>query len=359
MNIEKLLELSIQSGASDLHIVPGSPPLLRINGMLAPIRDTEPLSAETVQNMLYSIMTQQQQIDFEANLVLEMALSVPNTGNFRVSVLHQLRGTGAVFRVISETVPTYEDLAFPPIFKSILSLSQGLILVTGPTGSGKTTTMAAMIDYINTFQACNIITIEDPIEYIHTPKKSIFHQIQVGRDTLDFSTALRASLRQDPNVVMLGELRDLETMRLALTAAETGHLVLASLHAYSASIAINRFADVFPSQEKNRVRNLLSETLQAVIFQTLVKKNTGGRVAAFEIMLATPPIRHFIRQDMSAHMESTMQTTGEKGMCTLEQYLNQLVSDRIINENVAANTLIKRGSFTDKIDKNESRGKRK
>lgn len=345
MKMEKLLELSVKQHASDLHLLPGLVPLLRINGILQSIKDQESISPDEAKQLIYSVMTKEQQLVFERDLVFEMALSIPKIGNFRVSVLHQLNGIAAVFRVITEKVPSFDDLNLPPVVKTLLALTQGLILITGPTGSGKTTTLAAMLDYINTYKASNIITIEDPIEYTHHSKKSVFHQIQVGRDTPNFATALRASLRQDPNVILLGELRDLETMRLALTAAETGHLVLASLHAYSASVAINRFADVFPSEEKNRVRNLLSETLQAVIFQTLVKKATGGRVAAFEIMLATTPIRHFIRQDMTAHMDSTIQTSGDKGMCTLDQYLQQLVAKRIINEKVAAHVMTSRGSF--------------
>ena len=214
------------------------------------------MSPIEAKRLIYSVITQEQQQEFESRLVYEMALSLEGIGHFRVSMLHQLHGIAAVFRVIPENIPTFEELMLPPIFKSILGLSHGLILITGPTGSGKTTTLSAMINYINSLYACNIITIEDPIEFRHKSKKSIFNQIQVGRDTPDFATALRASLRQDPNVILLGELRDLETMRLALTAAETGHLVLATLHASSASIAINRFIEVFPTDEKSRVREI-------------------------------------------------------------------------------------------------------
>jgi twitching motility protein PilT len=328
-----------------LHILPGSSPLLRIDGALTTIKEVPPLSPDETRRILYNIMTPEQQQAFETDLVFEMAHSVPALGNFRVSVLHQLHGIGAVFRVIPETVPSFEELGLPAILKQLLALPYGLILVTGPTGSGKSTTLAAMIDYINTFRACNIITIEDPIEFVHHNKRSIFNQLQVGRDTTDFATALRSSLRQDPNVILLGELRDLETMRLALTAAETGHLVLATLHASSAPIAISRFADVFPTEEKNRVRTLLSETLQAVICQTLVKKVLGGRVAAFEVMLSTPPIRHYIRQDMPAHMESAMQTNADKGMFTLEQHLQQLVKKGVVNGMTAATVVVNQKPF--------------
>lgn len=336
MQMYELLDQSVKQKASDLHIVPGLSPLLRIDGMLIPIKEASVLSPEETKHLIFSIMTEQQKEIFKTELVCELALSFDQIGNFRVSVFHQLHGVGAVFRIIPETVPSFDELGLPAILKQVLALPYGLILVTGPTGSGKSTTLAAMIDYINSFRACNIITIEDPIEFIHSNKKSIFNQLQVGRDTHDFASALRASLRQDPNIILIGELRDLETMRLALTAAETGHLVLATLHASSAAIAVNRFADVFPTEEKNRVRTLLSETLQAVICQTLVRKVSGGRIAAFEIMLTTPPIRHYIRQDMPAHMESAIQTSGEKGMFSLEQYLQQLIKKDIITAMTAS-----------------------
>ncbi len=357
MEIEQLLELSVEKHASDLHLIPGLAPLMRIDGVLTPIKDTHALSAEETERLIYSIMPEQQQRAFETNLVCEMALALPKIGNFRVSVLHQLHGIAAVFRVVPEKVPTCEELDLPPVLKSLLSLSHGLILVTGATGSGKSTTLAAMIEHINVSRVCHIITIEDPIEYTFQGKKSIFNQLQVGRDTPDFATALRSSLRQDSNVIMLGELRDLETMRLALTAAETGQLVLATLHATSAPIAINRFADVFPSEEKNRVRNLLSETLQAVLCQTLVKKLNGGRTAAFEVMLATPPIRHFIRQDMTAHMQSAMQTSGSVGMFTLEQNLHDLVARHIVSPTIAEHTILTREAFKAAVKETNDKNK--
>lgn len=342
MQIETMLDLSVKKRASDLHLLPGLPPLLRIDGMLTPLKDFPILTAEDAKQLIYTTMTERQRDSFEKNLVMEMALAVPNIGNFRVSVLHQLHGIASVFRVVPENVPSFDEIGLPPAIKSLLSLPYGLILVTGATGSGKSTSLAAMIDYINSYRVCHIITIEDPIEFIHKNKRSIFNQIQVGRDTPDFATALRSSLRQDPNVILIGELRDLETMRLALTAAETGHLVLATLHASSAPLAINRFADVFPTEEKNRVRSLLSETVQGVVCQTLVKRINGGRVAAFEIMLSTPAVRHFIRQDMPAHMESSIQTGGDKGMCTLEQYLQNLVTQSIITQMSANGAIINR-----------------
>ncbi len=351
MEVDQLLEISAERHASDLHILPGSTPLLRIDGALVSMKEIPVLSPGETKHMLYNVMTPEQQHIFETERVLELAHTVADIGNFRVSIFHQMHGIGAVFRVVPEKVPSFEELGLPAVLKQLLALPHGLILVTGPTGSGKSTTLAAMIDYINSFRTCNIITIEDPIEFIHQNKRSIFNQMQVGRDTTDFATALRSSLRQDPNVILLGELRDLETMRLALTAAETGHLVLATLHASSAPIAISRFADVFPTEEKNRVRTLLSETLQAVICQTLVKKTSGGRVAAFEVMLSTPPIRHYIRQDMPSHMESAMQTNADKGMFTLEQHLQQLVKKGVVNGMTAASVLINQKPFKESAKK--------
>ncbi len=355
MQVKELLELSVQRKASDLHILPGVTPLLRIDGVLAPIKEAPILSSEETKNLLFGIMTDQQKQIFATDLVCEMALSYEHIGNFRVSIFNQMHGVAGVFRVVPENVPSFDELGLPPILKQVLALPYGLILVTGPTGSGKSTTLAAMIDYINTFRACNIITIEDPIEFIHQNKKSIFNQLQVGRDTTDFATALRSSLRQDPNVILIGELRDLETMRLALTAAETGHLVLATLHAGSAPIAVSRFADVFPTEEKNRVRTLLSETLQAVVCQTLVRKTSGGRVAGFEVLLTTPPIRHYIRQDMPAHMESAMQTSGDKGMFSLEQHLMQLVRTGVINANSAASAVANQQPFKESTKKHDQK----
>ena len=344
MEIEDLLELSIQRGASDLHLLPNSPPLMRIDGDLV-ATEFQALSPEHAKRLIYSAMSEAQLRTFESQLGIDMALFFPSLGNFRVSVLHQLNGIAAVFRIVKSNVPTFEDLNLPSLFKRLLVLSHGLILVTGPTGSGKSTTLAAMVDYINSNQASHIITIEDPIEYIHTSKKSAVNQLQVGRDTTSFSAALRSSLRQDPNVILIGELRDLETIRLALIAAETGHLVLATLHASTSPLAINRIVDIFPYEEKSRVRNLLSETVQAVICQTLVKKINGGRVAAFEIMLATPAIRHLIRQDMVVQMESAIQTNGDIGMCTMAQYLQKLAADHVITSVAARSITQNRESF--------------
>lgn len=344
MEMADLLRLSIKHHASDLHLSPGMPLILRIDGELQQFAEFGSLSAATTKTLIYSFLSKEQQEEFEKKLHSDLAINFEGVGNFRVNVYHQLRGLGAVFRIIPETIPTFEGLQLPSVLKSLLMHANGLILVTGPAGSGKSTTLAAMVDYINSIRACNIITIEDPIEFVHVPKKSLINQLQVHRDTPEFAEALRASLRQDPNVILLGELRDLETIRLALTAAETGHLVMATLHSTTAPLAISRIIDVFPHEEKNRVRDLLAETIQGICCQTLVKRIDGGRVAAFEILLGTHAVRHQIQQDKIPHMLMTMQTNGDIGMCTLEQNLEALLARRVISQNVARNVSITRGT---------------
>jgi twitching motility protein PilT len=335
MDMTELLALAIKQNASDLHLSPFTSPMIRCHGDLIPIDHVPPLSPDACQRLIYSIMNVAQQESFEAKLELDISLNVPDIGNFRVNVMQQSKGIAAVFRLIPESVPSLDELALPPILKTLCILPHGLIIVSGATGSGKSTTMAAMIDYINTFRACNIITIEDPIEFIFKNKKSIINQRQVGRDTANVASALRSSLRQDPDVIMIGEMRDVETVRLALTAAETGHLVLATLHASSAPLAISRIVDMFDVNDKSRIRNLLSESIQAVICQALVRGVNTGRVGAFEIMLANAAIRHLIREDKIAHMPMTIQTSGNIGMCTLEQYLQLLVARNLITTSMA------------------------
>lgn len=347
MDLKQILSECLKQGASDLHLLPGLPPLLRIHGDLLPLKEAATLDAGSVKDIILTSMTDEQRNEFEKDLVSEFALTVNEVGNFRASVFHHSKGIAAVYRIIPEKVPSMQELGFPQTFKALLTLSHGLILVSGPTGSGKSTTLASMINYVNTTRAANIITIEDPIEYIHTSKKSAILQLQVGRDTPDIDTALRASLRQDPDVILVGEMRDLETIRLALTAAETGHLVLSTLHASSAPLSVSRIIDVFTPDEKPRVRNMLAETIQAVICQTLVKKNDGGRAAAFEIMLASPSIRHLIRQDQISHMETTIQTSGDIGMCTFEQYLQRLLSKGTISAATARSMSAKHGTFNE------------
>lgn len=332
MVLMDLLSLCVKEQASDLHLTPGESPIMRVDGGLKSAQGIAPLDPVLLKTLLYSALTPAQQKEFETTLELDFALDVPGLSRFRVNAFHQAKGVAAVFRRVPEAVPSLDELELPAVFKRLLELPNGLILVTGPTGSGKSTTLAAMVDYINVHQASHIITIEDPIEFIHSNKKSLINQRQVKRDTHNFTSALRAALREDPDVILLGEMRDLETIRLALTAAETGHLVMATLHTSSAPHAISRIVDVFPAGEKDTIRNMLSESLRAVMSQVLVKRQTDARrIAAFEIMLGTNAIRNLIREDKIAQMYTTIQTSGEIGMCTLDQYLQQLVSKQIIH----------------------------
>lgn len=341
----KLLQLSVEKKASDLHLSPGKPPIMRIDGDLVHMSDLPILDASMTSQLIYSVLDNNQKNTFDTTLELDFAIIQPEMGAYRVNAFHQTNGVSAVFRVIPADIPSLEGLETPPIFKQLLDLSSGLILVTGPTGCGKSTTLAAMIDYVNMTQYAHVITIEDPVEFIHHSKKSLVHQRQVLRDTSSFATALRSALREDPDVILVGEMRDLETIRLALTAAETGHLVMATLHTSSAPRAINRMIDVFPSGEKNIIRNLISESLQAVVCQTLVKRSSGGRVAAFEIMLGTPAIRNLIREDKIAQMYSVIQTSGKLGMCTMEQSLTNLILKNITSKESAHESGFQRELF--------------
>jgi len=342
MNIETLLQEAVKNGASDLHLLPNLPPYLRIDGDLQPLKDAPLLTADTIKSIALNLMSIEQQDKFHHELSIDMSLTFKDIGTFRASIFHEKNGVACVFRVIPSCIPSFEELSLPHILKTLLLIPHGLILVTGTTGSGKSTTLAAMIDYINSIRSSHIITIEDPIEYQYDNKKSIINQLQVGRDTPSFANALRASLRQDPDVILIGELRDLETINMALIAAETGHIVLSTLHASSTPLAISRIIDVFPATEKNRIRNLLAESLQAIICQTLLKKVEKGRIAAFEIMLVNPAIRHYLRQDMIAHMETVIQTSGDIGMCTLEQSIDQLVSKKLVNPAAARSAVLSR-----------------
>lgn len=338
MNINQILEIAVQRNASDVHIAANLPPIFRIHGELIPIPDTTPFDSDSAQKLIYEIMNKNQQQEFENNWDLDFGLSVTNVANFRVNVFLQKGTVAAAFRIIPEKIPSIDELQLPPVLKKILNLPNGLILVTGPTGSGKSTTLAAMVDYININQARHIITVEDPIEFLHSDKKSLINQRQLKRDTHTFAQALRAALREDPDVILVGEMRDLKTIRLALTAAETGHLVMATLHTSSAPRTITRIVDVFPAGEKNMIRNMLSESLQVVLCQTLLKKQPEGRVAAFEIMLGTSAIRNLIREDKISQMVTAIQTGSHLGMCTLEQYIQQLVAKQIINQDIALET---------------------
>lgn len=334
-NIEDYLHAGVDQKASDLHISPGSPPILRINSELIEIKDAPVLDGKMTEKMILSLMDDAQQKQFASSLELDFAIDLPTyRASFRANAFHQIDGSSAVFRVIPRDIPTLEELNAPPILKTLVQLPNGLILITGPTGSGKSTTLAAMINYVNLQQAKHIITIEDPIEFKHQRKKCIISQRQIPRDSSSFSSALRSALREDPNIILVGEMRDLETIRLALTAAETGHLVLATLHTSSAPRAISRIVDVFPAREKNIIKSMISESIQAVICQTLLKKISGGRIAAYEIMLGTPAIRNQIRENKIAQMYSTMQTGTSIGMITMQQAIQDLIKKGLVAANV-------------------------
>ena len=334
MDITELLAFSAKQGASDLHLSAGLPPMIRVDGDVRRI-NLPPLEHSEVHSLIYEIMNDKQRKDYEEFLETDFSFEVPGVARFRVNAFNQNRGAGAVFRTIPSKVLTMEDLDMGQVFKDIAMVPRGLVLVTGPTGSGKSTTLAAMVDYINDKRYDHILTIEDPIEFVHESKKCLVNQREVHRDTHGFNEALRSALREDPDIILVGELRDLETIRLALTAAETGHLVLGTLHTTSAAKTIDRMIDVFPAEEKAMVRSQLSESLQAVISQTLLKRANGGRVAAHEIMIGTPAIRNLIREGKVAQMYSAIQTSASVGMITLDQCLQDMVEKRLITREIA------------------------
>lgn len=334
MDITELLAFSAKQGASDLHLSAGLPPMIRVDGDVRRI-NLPAMEHKQVHSLIYEIMNDKQRKDFEEFLETDFSFEVPGVARFRVNAFNHNRGAGAVFRTIPSKVLTMEELGMGQVFRDICSVPRGLVLVTGPTGSGKSTTLAAMVDYINDHKYEHILTIEDPIEFVHESKKCLVNQREVHRDTHGFGEALRSALREDPDIILVGEMRDLETIRLALTAAETGHLVFGTLHTTSAAKTIDRIVDVFPANEKSMVRSMLSESLQAVISQTLMKKNGGGRVAGHEIMRGTAAIRNLIREDKVAQMYSAIQTGGSIGMQTMDQCLADLVARRIITRDVA------------------------
>ena len=334
MDITEMLAFCVKQNASDLHLSSGLPPMIRVDGDVRRI-NLPALTQSEAHSLVYEIMNDQQRKEYEEKLETDFSFEVPGIARFRVNAFNQNRGSAAVFRTIPSKVLTMEDLGQGAVFREIAAIPRGLVLVTGPTGSGKSTTLAAMIDYINDNRYEHILTIEDPIEFVHESKKCLVNQREVHRDTHGFNEALRSALREDPDVILVGELRDLETIRLALTAAETGHIVFGTLHTSSAAKTIDRIIDVFPSDEKSMVRSMLSESLRAVISQTLLKKNGGGRVAAHEIMIATPAIRNLIREDKIAQMYSAIQTGGSLGMQTLDQCLAELLKSGMITRQAA------------------------
>ena len=331
MNLQKLLHECLTERASDLHLSSGSPPKIRVDGDLVALSDVF-LTHEELHLALLGIMSAAQQTQFSQSHECDFSWHEPKLSRFRVNVFMQARGVSAVFRVIPHHMPSLESLNAPVVISELLHRTRGLVLVTGATGSGKSTTLAAMVDALNQTQAKHIITIEDPIEFVHTPLRSLIQQRELGTHTLNFANALRAALREDPDVILVGELRDLDTIRMAITAAETGHLVLGTLHTSSAAKTIDRMVDVFPAQEKEMVRNMLSESLNAVISQVLCKRKDGsGRVAAFEVMVGTPAVRNLIREGKVAQLHSVIQTGRTVGMQTLDQSLAALVQQGLID----------------------------
>ena len=334
MDIAQLLAFGVKQGASDLHLSAGLPPMIRVDGDIRRINVPE-MDHKQVHDMIYDIMSDRQRKEYEEFWETDFSFEIPGLARFRVNAFNHNRGAGGVFRTIPSRILNLDELGAPNIFREISDYPRGIVLVTGPTGSGKSTTLAAMVDYKNDNEYGHILTVEDPIEFVHESKKCLVNQREVHRDTLGFNEALRSALREDPDTILVGEMRDLETIRLALSAAETGHLVFGTLHTSSAAKTIDRIVDVFPAAEKAMVRSMLSESLKAVISQTLLKKIGGGRVAAHEIMIGTPAIRNLIREDKIAQMYSAIQTGQNVGMVTLDQNLKGLLAQGTVSKEEA------------------------
>jgi twitching motility protein PilT len=344
MDIGELLAFGVKNGSSDLHLSAGEPPMIRVDGDMRRI-NVPTMDHKDVHDMVYDIMNDKQRKDYEEFLECDFSFEIPGLARFRVNAFNQNRGSGAVFRTIPSEILSLEKLGAPPIFKDISDTPRGVVLVTGPTGSGKSTTLAAMVNHKNETEYGHILTVEDPIEFVHVSKKCLINQREVHRDTLGFNEALRSALREDPDVILVGEMRDLETIRLALSAAETGHLVFGTLHTSSAAKTIDRVVDVFPAAEKDMIRAMLSESLKSVISQTLLKKSGGGRVAAHEIMMGTPAIRNLIRENKIAQMYSAIQTGQVHGMKTLDQDLQRLVQENVVTRQEALSKCANKDNF--------------
>ncbi len=334
MDLTQLLAFTMQNNASDLHLSSGNQPIIRVNGLMKRVKG-DALSSDDIRSMLYSVMTEEQRAVYENDMELDFAIALGEKARFRVNGFTTRLGSAAVFRTIPTEIPTMEELDLPPVIRRFAELEKGLVLVTGPTGSGKSTTLASMINHINLHHSKHILTIEDPVEFFHTSKKSLINHREVGQDTKTFARALKSSLREDPDVILVGEMRDYETISLALTAAETGHLVFGTLHANSASKTIDRIIDVFPTGDKEMVRAMLSSSIQGVIAQTLLRKEGGGRTGAFEVLVGTNAVRNLIRENQIPQMTSMMQTGSRYGMVTMEDAIESLLEAGIIGKDEA------------------------
>jgi len=340
VDLTQLLAFTMQNDASDLHLSSGNPPIIRVSGQMKRVKG-DSLGSDDIRTMLYSVMAEEQRAEYEKNMELDFAIALGEKARFRVNAFTTRLGAAAVFRTIPTEIPTMDQLGLPPVMKRFAELEKGIILVTGPTGSGKSTTLSSMVNHINLHHAKHILTVEDPVEFFHTSKKSLVNHREVGQDTRTFSRALKSALREDPDVILVGEMRDHETISLALTAAETGHLVFGTLHANSASKTIDRIIDVFPSGDKEMVRAMLSSSIQGVIAQTLLRKAEGGRVGAFEILVGTNAVRNLIRENQIPQMYSMMQTGSRYGMITMEDAVTDLLEAGIIDKDEARHALMR------------------
>ena len=350
MDLTQLLAFTMQNKASDLHLSSGSPPVIRVHGILKRVK-ADPLSSDDIRTMLYSVMTEDQRAVYEKDMELDFAIALGEKARFRVNGFTSRLGSCAVFRTIPTEVPTMAELDLPPVMRRFADLEKGIILVTGPTGSGKSTTLASMINHINLHHPKHILTIEDPVEFFHHSKKALINHREVGTDTNSFARALKSALREDPDVILVGEMRDYETISLALTAAETGHLVFATLHSSSAAKTIDRVIDVFPTGDKEMVRAMLASSLQGVVAQTLLRRADGtGRVGAFEILVGTNAVRNLIRENQIPQIYSMMQTGSRYGMVTMDDAVSGLLEAGIIDKDEAREALLRVGEGDDDRD---------
>ena len=350
MDLTQLLAFTMQNKASDLHLSSGSPPVIRVHGIMKRVK-ADPLSSDDIRTMLYSVMTEDQRAEYEKNFELDFAIALGEKARFRVNGFTSRLGSCAVFRTIPTEVPTMAQLDLPPVIRRFAELEKGIILVTGPTGSGKSTTLASMVNHINMHSPKHILTIEDPVEFFHHSKKALINHREVGTDTHSFARALKSSLREDPDVILVGEMRDHETISLALTAAETGHLVFATLHSSSAAKTIDRVIDVFPTGDKEMVRAMLASSLQGVIAQTLLSRADGsGRVGAYEVLVGTNAVRNLIRENQIPQIYSMMQTGSRYGMMTMEDAVSGLLESGVITKDEAREALMRVGGEGDDRD---------